>query len=52
MRVPAPPFFWKWAEGSIPNELRNVTQVCSFPLNKTPALFTRLVVMRNEALAD
>jgi len=44
-------FFWNWAQGGIVNGVRNVTQVCSVPISKSPALFTRLVVMRNYATA-
>lgn len=44
-------FFWNWAAGATVNGVRNVTQVCNVPLTKGQALFTRLVVMRNNAAA-
>ena len=43
-------YFWTFAQGPISNGMRNVTQVCSVPINSKPSLFTRLAVMRNNAM--
>ena len=44
-------FFWQYAQGGVVNGAHSVTAVCNVPLSKGPALFTRLVVMRNNAAA-